>query len=190
MIQSPTLGIISTNTRTRILTFVSNTRSIWWTVRTNDTFWTASLVGVSEIIGQTLAGTGSILLSTNWICSTGTGHARSRLYWYRIAHNRARCESVSDIAGQTNTHWWVTDYSALGVGAALTWTRVLALLINTSEVVRTLSVGHTLWTTVWRRSNIFAETRTWWRVSVWSALCVWSTWRWIAWVDWICWSFD
>lgn len=74
-----TFGIRSAKSRTRILALLAQTGPVRCAIRMHQTFWSAHLVRIAGVFGQTLASAGAVLFATNCIRS-----ARTRLTWAAV----------------------------------------------------------------------------------------------------------
>lgn len=71
MIDRSAFGVLSTSTRTRVFTLISDASFVRGTVRVKDTLRPATFVRVAYVVGKTGARTCAVLLPTNGVRSTG-----------------------------------------------------------------------------------------------------------------------
>lgn len=71
MIGHTTLGIQATNTRTWILAFLVDARSVAWAIRIDHAFGTTTAIGIPKVLRQASAGAGAITFTTLGIRATG-----------------------------------------------------------------------------------------------------------------------
>ena len=86
-------------------------------------------------------------------------------------------ERIPNEALITNTNWHMVSDTAVGIDAAQSGTRVLALAVDARLVRGTVGINNTLWSTVWRRANHFRKTWTLAPFSYYSGrVAIWSAW--------------
>lgn len=71
MVYDLAVCILTASSGAGIYTLVSNTSFIWGAIRVKDAFGSAAFVGVPEVVGETAAGTGTILFTADRIRATG-----------------------------------------------------------------------------------------------------------------------
>lgn len=80
---------------------------------------------------------------------------------------------------------------AFGIITTWPWTWVSTMFVYTCFIWRTFRINNTLWSTIWRASNILRKATTRWDPLVVTALWIWATWWWYTWIDvfsrWILW---
>jgi len=69
-------------------------------------------------------------------------------------NNLTLSEWVTNPPLRTGANWIVVDNFTLRIETTCALTRVLTLRVDTSLCRRTFSVGHTLWTTIWRYAEV------------------------------------
>ena len=69
-------------------------------------------------------------------------------------NNLTLSERVTNPAFRAGADWIVVDNFALRIETTSALTRVLTFRVDTSLCRRTFSVGHTLWTTLWRYAKV------------------------------------
>lgn len=180
-----TFGVLSTCSRTRVLTLIADTSAVRWAIGIQQAFWTTSLIWITEIFGKTRAGTGSILFPTYRIRSTWTGRTRLLGTFHRIVllWLNALREWITSIARSTNAYGSVIHCPTLGVMATGIGARILTFLSNTRQVIGTLRVTNAFGSTIWRCTNETGQTRTRWRIANCPAFCIRSARRRVTWVS-------
>lgn len=130
--------ILPTYSRTRILTFISNTCFVRWTVGNECTFRSTAFIRISNIIWQTNTRTCTILFPALCINTTrGRNTGRRSLHHWQFKFFLTMNEWITNKSNQTGTIGCVTDDFTLCICATYTNAWVFTLLINTSQIVRT-----------------------------------------------------
>jgi hypothetical protein len=160
MIDNLTDGILATSSGTRIFAFAVDASKVGRTIRVQDTFGSAAFIRVSDIIAHASASTSSVLLFAYCIGTARTGRARSSdFHWIVLANFRAVTEWIAGVATDAIAHRSVTDNTAFSVLTTSVGARVLALLVDASQVTRAFRVADAFRLAVRRISDHLRETR-------------------------------
>lgn len=132
VIHNLTYCILSTCSRTRIFTFAVQASQIWWTIRVQYTFWSASFIWISDIILNAWTWSSSVLFSAVGIWATWTW--RTWIGWDNriiLFHFVTLPEWITRESLWTIAHWCMTDNSAFSIKSTHSRTWITALLIHT-----------------------------------------------------------
>jgi len=142
-------GILATTSGAGIAAFLIDTGQLRRTIGVEHTLRTTSLVGISEILRQTLTGTDSILLTTLGKGAAGIRIARLH-YLNRLPLDMWFTTNVwiAAVSRLAVAHGTVTNHSTHGISATKTWARVPASVICANMQLTALGVGHTFGSTV------------------------------------------
>lgn len=185
VIHNLTFGILATTSTARILTFVTNTCFVRWTVRVQNAFRATSFIRIAVILGQTLARADAILLSAIGIRTARIRNTRCGLFIDRISLDCTQGEWIANISSRADAHRCVTNHATLGILCARIWTRIFAFIVYASKIAGAFRIWNAFGTTVWCRANKTGQTRTRWWISNGSTFSIWSTGRRLARIYWI-----
>lgn len=153
MIHYLTFCILATTASTRVLTFVSNTRFVWRTIRVKNAFGTTSFVRISIVFRQTLASSYTILLSAICIRTARIWNTWCGLFIDRRLLNCALSKRITHISRQANAIRCMTNHTTLGILSTRVRAWILALVVNASKIASTFGIRNTFRTTVRCRTN-------------------------------------
>ena len=114
----------------------------------------------SATVGSAAKGT-NLLYSRNFSIISDWAFYFNFLTWLNWS-GVAVTERISRVSFEAGTYRNVIEYSALSIRSTRTWARVSAFCSHASLTRRTIWIHCTLWTTVWRTSNIRWSTLTRW----------------------------
>lgn len=155
VIRHSTFGIDPANSRTRIFTFVVQTRLVSCAVGVCNTFRSASWVRISKIFRYTYASSCSVSFSTFGVCSARWWVAWIASFFYRsyrdwrAAIKRIPCKSYLALAVR-----WVIGYDALSVESTRTGTRIFAFFVDACQISWTFLVYGTFGAAIGRTPYI------------------------------------
>lgn len=157
-----TLGVLRTHTLTRIDTFISNACSVWGAIGVQCTFWSATFVWISEIVRKTLAWASAILFDASSI-----GTARARIAWVNVIElkrglfDSTLIERISNIATQAFANRGMANGMTFCVQPTdVIRTRISAMPIYASHIVRAFRVRYAFRSTIRRISNEISQATT------------------------------
>lgn len=178
-----TFCVLCTKARAWILAFVSNARTIRWTIAIQRTFRSTALVWISEIFRQTLARAGAVLFTANRIRATRTRNAWIELRLWGDFFHRTLDKRITDIVSVTFTDRRVANDVTLSIQTTNSiGTRISAMSMNASQMIGALRVRHTFWSTIRWTANEIGQTITSITISVCTAFCILSARRTQAWI--------
>lgn len=96
-----------------------------------------------------------------------------------LTYYRATCIRVSGEIIRTDTVWYVISYVTFCTLSTEIWTRIFALLSNTSLVAGALGVWYALRFAIWRSAYIFRQTAAGWSIVDHLTLGIWPAGWWL-----------
>lgn len=151
------LGVLATGSGARIAAFLVHTRQIRRAVGVQNTLGTTAIVGISEVIRQTLTRSCTTALFALGIYATRAGVAWLQNFNGGIPNGTALTKRIPSEAAVAQAHGSVTENTAVGILTTESWARIRAFLIDARLIGGTLRVGNALGPAVWWSTYEFCQ---------------------------------
>lgn len=146
MINNLTSCVNATHSRTRIFAFLIDTAFVERTISTATTFGTA-IRWTSNVSGYASTNCHIVDFTALRIWTTRRWLARVSYWFWENLYSCASFKSISSIAFNTRTAWWMIDYTAQSVRTTDARTWVATFGVDASLIGRTFAVHYAFWST-------------------------------------------
>lgn len=137
MIKYPTVGIQTTDSRTRIAALELLTGLVRGAVAVGDALGSTRFVRIAMILRQTLAGAGIALLMAKCIRTTWIRIAGLQVFLLLYGSLVTIAKRISIVARSAIAHGHVAKHVTNGIDSTSAWTRIHTLLLHAGLVEAT-----------------------------------------------------